>query len=40
MNMRRNIRKSNQKFMWRVMAMAVAVLVVMYLFWLLCLPQK
>ena len=38
--MRRNIRKSNQVFMWGVMAMAVVVLLVVGLFWLMCLPQK
>lgn len=38
--MRRNIRKSNQAFMWGIMAMAFVVLLVAGLFWLLCLPQK
>lgn len=38
--MRRNIRKSNQRFMWGVMAMAMAVLLIVYLFFSLCPPQK
>ena len=38
--MRRNIRKSNQRFMWGVMAMAMAVLFIVYLFLSLCPPKK
>lgn len=38
--MRRNIRKSNQKFMWGVMVMAMVVLAVVYLFLSASLPQK
>jgi type VI protein secretion system component VasF len=38
--MRRNIRKSNQKFMWGVMVMAMVVLVLVYLFLSASLPQK
>jgi len=38
--MRRNIRKSNQRFMWGVIAMAMAVLLIVYLFLSLCPPQK
>ena len=38
--MRRNIRKSNQKFMWGVMVMAMAVLVLVYPFLSASLPQK
>ena len=38
--MRRNIRKSNQKFMWGEMVMAMAVLALVYLFLSASLPQK
>ncbi len=38
--MRRNIRKSNQKFMWGIMAMAMAVLLVVYLFMSVAVPGK
>ena len=38
--MRRNIRKSNQKFMWGVMVMAMVVLALGYLFLSASLPQK
>lgn len=38
--MRRNIRKSNQKFMWGVLVMAIAVLALVYLFLSASLPQK
>lgn len=37
---RRDARKSNQRFLWSVMAMAVVVLMVVGLFWMWCLPQK
>lgn len=38
--MRRNIRKSNQKFMWGIMVMAMAVLLVAYLFLSVAVPGK
>lgn len=38
--MRRNIRKSNQKFMWGVMVMTMVVLALVYLFLSASLPQK
>lgn len=38
--MKRNIRKSNQKFMWGVMVMAMVVLALVYLFLSASLPQK
>ena len=38
--MRRIIKKSNQKFMWGVMVMAMAVLALVYLFLSASLPQK
>ena len=38
--MKRNIRKSNQKFMWGVTVMAMAVLALVYLFLSASLPQK
>ena len=38
--MRRNIRKSNQKFMWGVMVMAMAGLALVCLFLSGSLPQK
>ena len=38
--MRRNIRKSNQKFMWGVMVMAMVVLAKVYLLLSASLPQK
>ncbi len=38
--MRRNIRKSNQRFMWGIMVMAMAVLLVAYLFLSVAVPGK
>lgn len=37
---RRDIRKSNQNLMFSVMAMAIAVILVVVLFWYLCMPVK
>ena len=38
--MRRNTRKSNQRFMWGIMVMAMAVLLVAYLFLSVAVPGK
>lgn len=38
--MRRNIRKSNQAFMWGILAMAIVVVLVAYLFLYWCVPAK
>lgn len=38
--MKRNIRKSNQSFMWGILAMAIVVLLVAYLFLYWCVPAK
>ncbi len=38
--MRHNIRKSNQAFMWGIMAMAIVVLMIAFLFLYWCVPAK
>lgn len=38
--MRHNIRKSNQSFMWGIMAMAIIVLLICFLFLYWCIPAK
>ena len=38
--MRRNIRKSNMTFMWSIMAMAIVVLLIAFLFLYWCAPAK
>ena len=38
--MRRNIRKSNQAFMWSIMAMSIVVLLIAFLFLYWCVPVK
>ena len=38
--MRRNIRKSNQAFMWSIMAMSIVVLLIAFLVLYWCVPVK
>ncbi len=40
MRRRRDIRKSNMTFMYAVVAMAIVVLMVVGLFWYMCMPAK
>ncbi len=38
--MRHDIRKSNQRFMWGIMAMAIVVLLIAFVFLYWCIPAK
>lgn len=38
--MKHDIRKSNQRFMWGIMAMAIVVLLIAFVFLYWCMPAK